>query len=1244
MSEEQKYYSLLPKDDIELLGYKDALDFAMSNEGIRNIALSGAYGSGKSSVISTYEKQNKQKKFIHISLANFKKDAGTPNAKEIVNLLEGKILNQLLHQIDPKRIKQSQFRIKADDPQNNKVRIAAFCTLFIFILLYAIRFDTWQAFVATLPPGPIDISWTASPSVRVVAILICFFMGGWSLFYLMQAHDFQKLFKKLDIKGIVGIEIFEDMDNSFFDKYLNEVLYLFEQAGADAIVFEDLDRYEVTQIFEKLKEISDLLYQRKQRDDRAETSAPKFFYLIRDDVFSTSDRSKFFDFIIPVVPVIATDNAHNLLQKRFSESGLDGTFQLRFLRAISLFLTDLRLVNNIVNEYILYQSLLGNSNLQRDPNRQLAIIIYKNLFPKDFERLQRGTGYVYHLFAERDVLLNNQRVELNNKALEIRQRLDQARQEHLHNIDELNALHFPHAGIIDTIDGKSVPRDISREELISQLLAAKKASYYTYSRNYGNYYNQSAISIDIDDLRSKMESDPDYRHRKRKIEDKDPKRRAQLEMQLYEIEQELHLLNTRKLCELVTEDDNFWLLESLPQDKRDEFEYITSSREFELLKYLMRDGYLDENYSIYISYFYPNSLTVRDKNFLLALTSHKGLDHSYPLDSPALVLDWIDESYFALEEIGNLSLFNHILEQKNCRLLKIWLDSLNGWCDTSEAAFDFPIELWRNTQHRSYLVQVINDIVPNWFERWTEIEGLLSDDEWKLYAVDTLLHSSKKTLLRMNNQEWLSAAIAQQNTFLQINDPNIDGLVNAFRILNVRFDNLIYREQDIPLLKRVYQENLYQLNVKMLELWLSIFYGAPTGESLKKSYTYLLSKPDEPLSHRVEANWEEYLGMILAQDDLSFSDTPQAVLALLNHQDTNTTYSEAYIHRLNTKLENVEEVEQKTLWPVLMDADSIVFRWENVIAYYMEYCAGEKNLDDHLISFLQRGSRDMAWTWNGLLKQIGEVERNNLYKKLIQCNELSADRYRAILKPISAYYSSFVIKDIPDAHVKILIELGIIAVTAQNVEFMRESYSNQVVDFLMFDKGNKFVTMVEASEVKLDKAELVAMLEDKRMENGIAMRLLDQYDGNLPVAGRKYSEAIQIRILESFLSTDDINWFLNNFNRLANPIRKTFLNCMQGRIGDLCTAVEEENLIPISVYAHCLQSMDATDAVKLRQYLPNKNFELVCTSNKKPRFPKSEEIRIILEYFQAHGWISSYRQLESGEYKAFSKQQKSIAV
>ena len=66
------------------------------------------------------------------------------------------------------------------------------------------------------------------------------------------------------------------------------------------------------------------------------------------------------------------------------------------------------------------------------------------------------------------------------------------------------------------------------------------------------------------------------------------------------------------------------------------------------------------------------------------------------------------------------------------------------------------------------------------------------------------------------------------------------------------------------------------------------------------------------------------------------------------------------------------------------------------------------------------------------------------------------------------------------------------------------------------------------------------------------------------------------------------------------------------------------------------------EAKNLRQYLPDKKFELVCTTNKKPKFSGTEDVRIILEYFKTQGWISSYQLLPSGEYQAFSKQRKLI--
>ena len=71
MSDGEKFESLLPQKNVDLSSYKDALDHAMDSDEIRNIALSGSYGSGKSSVIRSYEGVNKDRRFLHISLAHF---------------------------------------------------------------------------------------------------------------------------------------------------------------------------------------------------------------------------------------------------------------------------------------------------------------------------------------------------------------------------------------------------------------------------------------------------------------------------------------------------------------------------------------------------------------------------------------------------------------------------------------------------------------------------------------------------------------------------------------------------------------------------------------------------------------------------------------------------------------------------------------------------------------------------------------------------------------------------------------------------------------------------------------------------------------------------------------------------------------------------------------------------------------------------------------------------------------------
>ena len=96
------------------------------------------------------------------------------------------------------------------------------------------------------------------------------------------------------------IEIFEESDDSYFDKYLNEVLYLFENVDADVIVFEDMDRFNAKKIFERLREVNTLANIQLQKENK---KILRFFYLLRDDFFISKDRTKFFDYFVPVVNI-----------------------------------------------------------------------------------------------------------------------------------------------------------------------------------------------------------------------------------------------------------------------------------------------------------------------------------------------------------------------------------------------------------------------------------------------------------------------------------------------------------------------------------------------------------------------------------------------------------------------------------------------------------------------------------------------------------------------------------------------------------------------------------------------------------------------------------------------------------------------------------------------------------------------------------------------------------------------------
>ena len=1074
---ENKYHfeRLTPIDNMDLDVYEEAIDYVFNNPDVKNVAISGAYSAGKSSVLASYKKRHNDLRFLHISLAHFKSPDQEDETEVKESVLEGKILNQLIHQIPSDKIPQTHFRVKKRiSPVSIIIKTLETIAL-LTAIIYFMFFDSWKSYVSVLPDNWLKsiLELSAHPYALMVDGIIIITLSSFLIYGLIKIQKNKNVFRKLNLQGN-EIEIFEESDDSYFDKYLNEVLYLFENVDADVIVFEDMDRFNANKIFERLREVNTLANIQLQKESK---KILRFFYLLRDDIFISKDRTKFFDYIVPVVPVVDSSNSYDQFISHFKKGGLFEKFNESFLQGLSLYIDDMRLLKNIYNEFVIYYNRLNTTEL--DCNKMLAIIAYKNLFPRDFADLQLNQGFIYTIFANKDSFVAEEIEKLDKQISEKSNEIDMAKNEHLSTIKELDAAY----------EDKRPVRYGYRQDLSD----ADKANYAKRKQAIENRLNSSI-----------------------------PK----LENEKVVLEQKRISMQNRQLCEIITRDniDSIFSITSTNEvGTVTHFNEIKSSEYFDLLKYLIRNGYIDETYADYMTYFYENSLSRIDKTFLRSITDKKAKEYTYKLKNPKLVVSRLRLVDFDQEETLNFDLFTYLLQTSHIDYVERLIEQLKSTKNLKfiGAYFDTTIELSAYIKH-------LNMGWPEVFSTALS-ERLLTENQIRRYSIASLYYSNDDIIELVNKENCLCDYISNARDYLAIDNPNIDRLIHCFTLLGVCFIGFDYTELNKELFQAVYEESLYEINAENLQLIQREILGAKNADDFfHKNYTILCLHPDSAITQYVNQNINEYFHVVLQVSDGTIYDDENVAVAVFNNANLTTDYKQSYISALRTTITSIKEIADSSLWSSLLDADIVQYSEYNIMD-----CFNAVKLNESVIGYINRCDIDLDFSKT----EYDEDAKEKLFDSVVICNGIDNSKYRQILVSLKFSYDAFDIADISDDKITILIDTNIIRMTADNLKYIRENYHNQIFYYIR-KSIEKYIDIVD--ETLFSREELLEILTWD-ISDKLKIRLLELSDEEISIIGKNYSPAVCLHILNNNFAKSDLPDLFSSFEQWDNFVREKSL-------------------------------------------------------------------------------------------------------
>ena len=1175
------FQHLAPIDSVDDKTTFDALDYALSQTNIHNIALTGNYGSGKSSILESYIKRNKscwliecffkllskapllsrlikgKKWFLKISLATFavedKEDYNLPQkenrsfSEAVLQKIEKSILQQILYRKSGAKLPNSRFiRIK----RTNKIDafVTAFVVLALFIVSnYFIQGEIWEYICKpfTLPLVWSDIALSAS-------VLLALFLFLYKLLIFVKKLRIAKLCfsnAEIEFKG-------NESEESLLNKYLDELLYFFEVTGYNVIIFEDLDRFNNTEIFIKLRELNTLLNNYENIHHKI-----VFIYALRDEVFTDSSRTKFFDFIVPVIPVINSQNSSDMLLNQWKENKDSplGKIDESFLQDIGLYIDDMRLLKNSINEFKIYDKKVNredyksNNNTSdekicRDRNKIFALILYKNLYPNDFALLAQDDGDLYSIIQKRNTIAKEEckQIELEIKNLE--NKIQEIDRQIDFDIKELRIIYIskifskkPDNSFIslnaDDFTSDEEFDKIKKDSSLECLQYAQRSGYYS---NWG--YEKSLFSYNFVNIENEVDSKHSYNKREEMIKSKVNGELNFLRNNLKEKNFDLSECRKKNIKEL---------LETVSPEKFTGHLEKQNEKFNNFVIYLLRHGYIDENYSEYISNFYANSLSPHEIQYLLLIKNQQSPNFELILTNVNNVINRIKDIEWKLPAVLNDSMLSYLLITDDCHL-KDFLGAL--WNFKLVSHDDFFLSKY--SADSNCLSRLYQDLYKFLGHQSNWINIIFDNENIGILYYFFIYVDFEKT------EENILSYLKKDLSFLHLDNIDKGTVSSKINFYGLKF-NLLEDTIKYPIYNIILDNSAYTISKQNFDIIIKNAFADASEVPIKDYYTQISKLENQNVKTYVGQNIETFVKDVILSTENSIAESEEAFVELLNNENLKTETKAELIEKNNCVVSDIAQINGAEIQLADGENKSIDIRnllykckkvsptWSNVFENFkyngnkLDLCLVEYLNDDEVVKTVSK-ERPLS---SEELKEKGKNHdiASTFYNVIMRTSTLSLNSFSKLMDACPWIYNSLGTYDVSPEKMDLLIKMDKLSFTKDNYLGIKQNYFNLLSKYIsicfndFLEKWSELKIKITFDDMKLflDSDELNKEQKNRLLSSDFdAWYTVNQKD-SLMWLGRKILELnfegkIQVSIASVITNMDDTDDVLK-------------LLCLQGR-------------------------------------------------------------------------------------------------